>query len=873
MKKMLFIIFFLCTASSLFAKHVAGGELFYEWLSNGSTSSSSIYRISLRLFRDYYNPSGTGLNTGPQLQNENVVVGIYENNSLYKSLPLPLVNFETITLNTAAFPCLVGDVHVKYEVALYSATIELANNAVGYTLSRSGCCRVDNISNLSQALNVGATYVTKIPGTSTLPTGHNSSPQFALKDTALVCSNKAFTLDFSAADPDDDVLSYSLCDAYTAPNAGGGTSSPPTQTLSLQTLPYQSPFSGSSPLGAAVSINSTTGIIHGIAPGIVGQYVVNVCITEWRNGIGFTEHRKDFILKVQDCDIASADLPDKIIQCDSLTVDFQNQSNSTSIIAYQWNFGDGNTSTQPAPSHHYADTGTYKATLFITGPNGCTGFDSTVVIVYPGFTPNFNFTGSCYQTPFHFTDATITAYGTVNSWLWDFGDGSSTSTVKNPSHTYSAPANESVSLFVTSSKGCEKTIIKSVTVRDKPDLQLPFRDTLICSIDTLPLIANGTGVFSWSPNVNIINPNTSTPLVYPHDTTTYYVTLTDQSCVNTDSIKVNVLQFITVDLGPDSTICRTDTFRLHPVSHALGYTWTASTGEVVAPIKYPLVQPLTSTLYYVKANLGKCEDRDTILIKPIPYPVSNAGLDSSICFGTKAFLHGSIVGSSFAWSPLSNLLAANTLNPIAAPASTTKYILTAKDTLGCPKPTRDTVEVTVIRPVVVFAGNDTAIVVNQPLQLNAICNFDNGTAFKWTPSTGLNNDAIPNPVATLNIAADSIKYKVRATIPETCYGEDEIVVRLFKTDPDIFVPSGFTPNNDGKNDILKPIPVGISKLEFFSIYNRWGQLIFTTSEIGKGWNGLLGDAQQPSGTYVYMAQGIDYTGKTIFRKGTVVLIR
>jgi len=865
MKKMLFIIFFLCTATTLFAKHVAGGELFYEWLS--TNGSSNQYRITLRLFRDC-------ASNGPQLQGENVIVGFYENGSLFRQLALPLIgSVETLTLNTAAFPCLVGSVNVCYQVAIFSSIINLPINAAGYTLSRSGCCRIDNISNLSQPLNTGSTYVTKIPGTNTLPNGHNSSPQFALKDTVLVCSDRNFVLDFSAVDPDNDTLTYSFCEAYTAPNNGGGTGSPPTPTLNLTPLPYASPYSGTSPLGPSVHINTTTGFIHGIAPATVGQFVVNVCITEWRNGIAMTEHRKDFILKVQDCDIASADLPDKIIQCDDFTVNFQNQSNSSSIIAYQWNFGDGNTSTQPAPSHTYADTGRYKASLFITGPNGCTGLDSTIVIVYPGFVPSFTYTGSCYQTPFNFHDATTTAYGIVDSWLWNFGDGSTASTIKNPNHNYAAPATVNVELFVTSSKGCEKTINKTVLVRDKPDLHLPFKDTLICSIDTLPLIATGTGTFVWGPNYNIINPNTSNPLVYPHDTTTYYVTLTDQSCVNTDSIKVNVLQFIKVNLGLDSSICKTDTFRLHPVSHALGYIWTASTGEVVAPIKYPLVQPLTNTYYYVKANLGKCEDRDTVLIKSIPYPVSNAGLDSSICFGTKAFLHGSIIGSSFNWGPVANLLNANTLNPVAAPASTTKYLLTSRDTLGCPKPVNDTVEITVIKPVVVFAGNDTSIVINQPLQLNAIANFDNGTVFKWTPSTGLSNTNIPNPIASLNIAADSIKYKVRATIPETCYGEDEITVKLFKTSPDIFVPSAFTPNANGLNDILKPIPVGISKLEFFSVYNRWGQLIFTTSEIGKGWNGLLGDAQQPNGTYVYMTQGIDYTGKTVFRKGTVVLIR
>jgi gliding motility-associated-like protein len=125
----------------------------------------------------------------------------------------------------------------------------------------------------------------------------------------------------------------------------------------------------------------------------------------------------------------------------------------------------------------------------------------------------------------------------------------------------------------------------------------------------------------------------------------------------------------------------------------------------------------------------------------------------------------------------------------------------------------------------------------------------------------------------LNIGSDSIKYKVRVTTPEGCFGEDEIVVRLFRTEPDIFIPTAFTPNRDGKNDILKPICVGITKLDFFRIYNRWGQLIYETKEFENGWNGSFGGKEQASGTYVFMAQGVDYLGRVVFKKGTAVLIR
>ncbi len=870
MKKFVFIILFYLFTSPINARHVAGGELFYEWLGIGSAANTYTYKVTLRLFRDCNS-------TGPLLQNEQVSVGVYENSTLAYTLPLILTGgVNTIQLNTSAFPCLVGSVNVCYQVALYTSTIDLPINASGYTLARSGCCRINNITNTTGGSNIGSTYITKIPGTNTLPVGHNSSPEFYVKDTALVCAGKNFTLNFGATDIDNDLLTYSFCDAYNA--SSGSNNSPPAATLSLIPVPYVTPFSGTDPL-AGVTINGSTGIISGVAPG-VGQYIVSVCITEWRNLVGFTEHRKDFILKVQSCDFIEADLPEKIIQCDSFLVNFQNNASSSAIQSYLWNFGEptspNNISNQPTPSHNYADTGRFKATLMVTGPNGCEGVDSTIVIVYPGFTPNFIINGSCFQIPFLFKDATLAAYGIVNKWTWNFGDlntNTDTSSLKNPSYTYSAPGSATVELFVSSSKGCEKIITKLVDIRDKPLIQLPFRDTLICSIDTLQLSATGSGVFSWLPNYNILNAATALPIVFPKKSTTYFITLNEQGCIGTDSIRINTLDSVRVQLGRDSAICKTDTFRLKPVSEALQYTWSASSSEVVPPIKYPLVKPMVNTFYYVNAALGKCFDRDTILIKPVPYPSSKAGDASFVCFGNKIQLQGSIIGTSFTWSPSNSLINANTLTPIAGPSKTTYYFLAASDTLGCPKIVKDSVLITVIPVVKVFAGRDTAIVKNQPLQLMAKVNFDNGINYLWSPSTGLSSTTIANPIAILNINTDSIKYKVRATIPEGCFGEDEIIVRVFTTEPDIFVPTAFTPNKDGKNDLLKPTCVGISQLDYFRIYNRWGQLLFETKDPERGWDGSINGAEQSSGTFVFMAKGTDYTGKIIVKNGTVVLIR
>ena len=874
MKLSVMIVVLLFVSLQTNARHIAGGELYYEWLGNGSTANTYQYRITLRLFR-------TCDSNGPQLIGEIVNVGIYAGNSLVNTLNLRLQGrIETITLNTASFACLAGRVSVCYEYGTWSSTIDLPINQAGYTLSRTGCCRIENISNIFAERTTGATYATKIPGTNSLPSPqHNSSPKFFLRDTALVCSNKQFILDFGAEDEDKDSLSYSFCEAYNGLNSN--TNSVPI-VAPTNPLNYVAPFSGAEPLGNQVTINPTTGIISGTAPS-TGAYVVNVCITEWRNGVPISEHRKDFILSVQDCDLIEANLPDSIINCDNFNVYFENGSTSSSIIGYLWQFGDPlstiDSSTAPTFTYTYKDTGTFKARLTIFGPRGCEGVDSTTVIVYPGFKADFSVKGSCIQSPFVFTDASSNRYGNINYRLWNFGEptiNNDTSTQKNPTYLYKNLGTFTATQIIRSDKGCIDTASMQVLVSQKPLIQFPFKDTLICNVDTLPLMANINGTGVWTPNYNISNTQITNPFVYPKKTTTYVLSVQENTCFGSDSLTVRVVDSITVKLGMDTVICKTDTIRLQPISEGLRYVWTSSDQTNISPIKNPFVTPSNhQTRYIVQAFLGNvCTAKDTINVTAIPYPLAKLGNDAAICFGNRYLLNANLVGSSFNWQPTQSLINFNTPNPIAGPSKTTTYIFTVFDTLGCPKPSRDSILITVIPIINIDAGRDTSVVINQPLQLFAHSSDDSSSfTFLWSPSTGLNATNIRNPIATLGNGIDSIRYTIKVSTPEGCNAEDNILVRVFKTQPDIFVPTGFSPNEDGKNDVLKPIPVGIVQLNYFTIFNRWGQSIFTTKQIGSGWDGTLNGIKQPSGTYVFITEGIDYLGRKVTKKGTVVLIR
>lgn len=871
MKKFLISISILFFAFHANANHLKGGWIQYEYIGPGAAAGTVQYRITVRQYLSC-NSSGGQIDAS-------IFLGIFnnQNNSLVQTLNIPLAGTDIITMNTGlSNPCISPPQTVCYRIDKYIGTVDLPSNAAGYTLSVQRCCRIAGIVNVSGSNTVGVTYSNTIPGIiNGINYEQNSSPVFSQRDTVAVCYNGNFNFDFSAFDANGDSLSYSFCDGSSGGGQGNPTPNPPAPPP-YSSVPYSPGYSGSSPLGSLVSINPRTGLVFGVAPPTNGDYTVAVCVNEFRAGVLIGSTKKEIHVTVANCVLDAARLKPSYITCDGFTLSFQNESVASGITSYFWDFGVttslADTSTSPTPTFIYPDTGIYILKLKVYNGNGCADSTIALVRVYPGFIPNFNISGSCFQSPFNFTDATTTVYGVVDSWKWDFGDASTladTSILKNSSYSYPTAGVRPVQLIVTNSKGCIDTIIKSANVRDIPALTLPFKDTLICSIDTLPLIAFGNGVFSWTPSYNISNINISSPYVFPKDTTQYIVTLNEFGCVTKDTITVNVLDYIEVKAGLDTGICLTDTMHIRTVSHALSYLWTPSVGLNNNTAKNPIASPATTTKYYVKANLGYCQARDSIIIRVTPYPQAEAGNDITICYGSRTQFNASIVGSSFNWTPTNSLLNANTLTPISGPIRTTKYFLTAFDTLGCPKPFRDSVTVTVVPPVVAYAGRDTSIVVGQPLQLFAT----GGVSYLWSPVNDLNNPNINNPIYTNTTNEDSVILKVRVSSPEGCFSEDNIKITIFKTGPEIFVPTGFTPNNDFKNDILKAIPVGIKQFSYFRIYNRWGQLIFSTSDYQTGWNGTFGGKMQPSGTYVYMAEAIDYQDKILFRKGTTVLIR
>jgi gliding motility-associated-like protein len=172
--------------------------------------------------------------------------------------------------------------------------------------------------------------------------------------------------------------------------------------------------------------------------------------------------------------------------------------------------------------------------------------------------------------------------------------------------------------------------------------------------------------------------------------------------------------------------------------------------------------------------------------------------------------------------------------------------------------------VTLQPPVPAFAGRDTIAQINYPLQLNA----SGGDSYEWSPANFFSNPGISNPFIT--IQNDQL-FTLIVTAGGHCLGYDTVFVRTY-LDSGYYVPTSFTPNGDGLNDVLRVLGTNIRSVDFL-VYNRWGQKIFESRDQRKGWNGKYKYKEQPGTTYVYYVRAVLLDGKVIVKKGNTILLR
>ena len=849
------------------AHHIIGGEMYYTFVKQSGNSFT--YQVTLKLYRGCEAE-------GPDhsLLDPTVVFSIFDNdikgsNGFVRITPNIPLDLKTVR-KTYDNPCIVDVPPACYQIGYYTATITLPINDEGYTIAYQRCCRNDLLRNANTSNYVGATYFTTLPGQNKGIPGDNA-PYFSKEEPVLLCSQGSLDYTFQATDKDGDKLIFDFAPGYT-----GGSQRQinpvPAAPPPYGTFSYYNGFSGDRPLGEGVELDSLTGRLHGRTHLAAGDYDITIRIRSYRNGQQIATHYRDFQFKVQDCERMSlADTPPLYNECKSATIQFTNHS--TPNKPYLWDFGDGATSTEAEPEHTFSQPGTYQVWLKVDPTSNCGDSMQTTVKVFPGVKADFQKTGNCIADSIQFADLS-TSVGTnlIRSWHWDFGESQrsdDTSDQQQPAYRYPTAGTYPVQLTITTDSGCVQTDSQSFHFLDQPTLTVTS-DTIFCYKDPVQLSATSDrqGTYHWGPDYRISDIHSASPVVRPSEDTTYRLVFTDESgCVNTDSVHLRIKRQLLVQAGTDTVICQGDPVQLHATSDdPYSFTWYNTQQETVAQTRDAGVPTTVNQTYRVVARLGSCEADDEMQARVVPYP--DAVIDpsiASICYGDSIELiaHG---GAFYQWQPDSGLSNASADTLWAAPRTSTTYTLTVTDTLGCPKPTDTTIFLDVVPPVQAFAGNDTIITTGQSIQLHG----SGGDRYQWTPAEGLDNPDIADPIAN---GSRDIVYRLKAMVdPEGCVGYDSIAIRYI-IGPDVYVPTAFTPNHDGQNDIFRPVPVGITQINYFRVYNRWGQLVYQTTAYMEGWDGTYKGQPAGAGAYVWMLQAKDDQNRVITRKGSVTLIR
>ena len=299
----------------------------------------------------------------------------------------------------------------------------------------------------------------------------------------------------------------------------------------------------------------------------------------------------------------------------------------------------------------------------------------------------------------------------------------------------------------------------------------------ICLGDSATIIANGGTSYSWSPVLSasgdtiLINDSIINPQVFPIDTTTFFVTITDTNgCVKTDSTVIIVNPLPNFDLGSNTSICLNDSLDLL-ASGGNNYVWTPNYNITDTSIANPKVFNIVDTTYFVTVtDTNNCVNFDSISIAVNSLPtVNSTANDTTICYGSNTLLIGT-GALNYVWSPADSLSNPNIPFPSASPDTSTLFTLIGTDASGC-KGT-DSVNVTVLPLPTVDAGEDSIICPGLSVQFNG----SGGVSYQWLNPINLNNFLIADPIAT----PDAITaYILQATDSNGCINTDTAIITLY----------------------------------------------------------------------------------------------
>lgn len=577
-------------AGSVSALHIIGGDFSYECLGNDN------YEITLNVYRDCFSQGGA-------LLDNPAFITIFRGGTpatqfgFSRQVPLDQQGFVPAETDN---PCLVPPSNVCVEFGTYTFTTNLPAFAAGYHIVYQRCCRNTTISNIVTPGEVGATYTMFI--SSEAQQSCNNSPVFNDFPPIAICAGEPLSFDHSATDAEGDELIYELC----RPTTGASSMFPIPEVATTPavnfphypTVNYISPYSETDPLGGnpPVTIHPTTGLITGI-PTIQGQFVVGVCVYEYRNGELLSITRRDFQFNVTNCERSiTADIREDSLgagyreyivnSCGNNTITFVNESQQVAFIeGYYWEFETGlgiESTTATNPTITFNGIGEYEGILIVNPDSpDCADTANIFVNIYPDIQADFNFViDSCDNVPIQFSDQSTTGSGMITNWNWNFGDGN-TSTTQSPNHSYTQAGNFNINLTVRDINQCEDTYTQNISWFPESQINISIENANVCAPATVEFINNSFPINGYTTEWDLGDGTTSTEIspthTYPQPGN-YTITLTMTSptgCVSSEVFS----DYVRVLAAPNAAFSCTPE---NPTNFAPEVTFTDQSTDAVA---------------------------------------------------------------------------------------------------------------------------------------------------------------------------------------------------------------------------------------------------------------------------------------------------
>ncbi len=378
--------------------------------------------------------------------------------------------------------------------------------------------------------------------------------------------------------------------------------------------------------------------------------------------------------------------------------------------------------------------------------------------------------------------ATISAYGGVD-YQWSPTVGLSDPNIANP--VASPPTDQLYSVMITDSNGC--TAEESVWVYLDSELSVSVSpEQHICPGASVALQATGGSYYQWSPTQGLSDPNIANPIAIPSNDQLYTVSVSDgNGCVNQASVWVYLDAELDISVSEDLHICPGASVSLQ-ASGGQFYSWSPPTGLSNPNIANPVATVQEDMLYTVTvSDLSGCVNQGNVMVYADQSIMATISEDTEICPGTSVQLTAG-GGQYYSWSPAEGLSNANVHNPVAAPASDQVYTVTVTDLYGCVSEASVLVSVSDGLPVTVTPLHETCA--GSTVQLQA----SGGLYYQWSPSTGLSNANIANPVATVY---QNTNYTVTVDDGFGCTGQNSVIVEVadaptLVVSPDLIICQG-----------------------------------------------------------------------------------